>query len=1007
MFRRTIIIITAIIYGVLSVAAKNLSPGEALQRVLNVPRQSGISSRSVDKKEYSLAYSSPAGSFHVFNRSTGGYIIVSGDDRVCPLLADVTSGTFSNDTIAPGAKYILDTYSAEIGALADTQSYDPGLMDYYAGWSEIPAIMSTQWNQSSPYNMYCPVEGAYTCMTGCVATAMAQVVRSIGYYKGSGYRSHSGVNSRGEKVEFDYAANDFDFDIMFDTYPAAGISSESVDQVGRLMLACGLSVAMGYGASASGAYSESVPEGLIRNFGFDSKHTRIYHHENFSQAQWENILYTQLRIGRPVYYSGGSHAYVVDGFRHTGLYHVNWGWGGMSDGYYRLSALIPSQTGIGGVGAGTNYGSHPSMVVAVPPGEDPGVVLDDIIGSIGLVSDGVYSVYYKCTGGIFNNLAIGAAVVDSQGDMVGSAIFWENQSLSGTAALRHDSYPYDFSQIYLAPGEYRIYPAYSLDGGRIIIAGSCPDRTHYIRLTVTEAGEYIITSDPAADRYADIQITGVAPDVDIYRGFSGNFAFYAVNNGTRDYDGTISVTFIDADGRDVAVSQSSSGTMVAANANGMVYSAFPVFDSDGAIIPAGTYSLRFADADGSILSDREFSIEVLSGSPSSVWTPSLNIDVTNPDEFPAAVLRGDVWPHTPLVHATETYRSMTLRLAFYPPSSNIPTATYICYSGNINPMDAYFPIEAPEIDVPFGSYEVYYRKGYDQISERRPIRVGATVDGSAYLPAQGDGVSAAGSLFGSECQEAVVPSQVSINGNTLTVTAVEPEAYVADHSLTVIDIPHTVTDIGFNALAVCPSLRQIIIRTAEPPFVSRNHFAPGLSREAEFYVPADAYDRYSPLLNTLNPVYTIVDDIASASVTLSEPQAECSLSFAPAHPAVNPEFTVTPVDDSSAETATVSLVSVDSGQLNFIISAIREGTATYRISPAHRSDTYGLLTVNVTGTAAIDSICSDNGGEWWPADIYSATGVLLRSQASPSHLEALPRGIYILRTPHGSRKLIR
>lgn len=98
MFRRTIIIITAIIYGVLSVAAKNLSPEEALQRVLNVPRQSGISSRSVDKKEYSLAYSSPAGSFHVFNRSTGGYIIVSGDDRVCPLLADVTSGTFSNDT---------------------------------------------------------------------------------------------------------------------------------------------------------------------------------------------------------------------------------------------------------------------------------------------------------------------------------------------------------------------------------------------------------------------------------------------------------------------------------------------------------------------------------------------------------------------------------------------------------------------------------------------------------------------------------------------------------------------------------------------------------------------------------------------------------------------------------------------------------------------------------------------------------------------------------------------
>lgn len=1007
MFRRTIIIITAIIYGVLSVAAKNLSPEEALQRVLNVPRQSGISSRSVDKKEYSLAYSSPAGSFHVFNRSTGGYIIVSGDDRVCPLLADVTSGTFSNDTIAPGAKYILDTYSAEIEALSDAKSYDPGLMDYYAGWSEIPAIMSTQWNQSSPYNMYCPVVGSYTCMTGCVATAMAQIVRSIGYYKGSGYRSNSGVNSRGEKVEFDYAANDFDFDIMFDTYPSAGISSESVDQVGRLMLACGLSVSMSYGVSASGAYSTSVPEGLIRNFGFDSKHTRIFDREDFSQAQWENILYAQLRIGRPVYYAGGSHAFVVDGFRHTGLYHINWGWGGMSDGYYRLSALIPSQTGIGGVGAGTNYGAHPSMVVAVPPGEDPGVVLDDIIGSIGLVSDGVYSVYYKCTGGIFNNLAIGAAVVDSQGDIAGSVIFWENQNLSGNTALRHDSYQYDFSQVPLSPGDYRIYPAYRSDGGQIIIAGTCPDRSHYILLTVTETGEYIITPDPAADRYADIQITGIAPDVDIYQGFSGNFAFYAVNDGTCDYDGEISVTFVDADGHDVAVSQSSSGALVSAKANGVVYSAFPVFDSDGALIPAGTYSLRFADADGSIISDREFSIEVLSGSPSSTWTPSLNIEVKNVSEFPAAVLRGDVWPHTPLVHSTETYRSMTLRLALYPPSSNIPTATYICYSGNINPMDAYFPIEAPEIDVPFGSYEVYYRKGYDQISERRPIRVGATVGGNTYLPGLRGGVSAAGSLFGSECQEAVIPSQVSINGSTLPVTAVEPEAYVADQSLSVIDIPHTVTDIGFNALAICPSLKQIIIRAAEPPFAARNHFAPGLSPEAEFYVPADAYDLYSPILKALNPVYTIVDDIASASVTLSDAQAECSLSFSPAHPAVNPEFTVTPIDDSSAETAAVSLVSADSGQLNFIISAISEGTATYRISPAHRSDTYGLLTVNVTGNAAISSIGRDDSDAWWPADIYTAAGVLIRSQATPSHLEALPRGIYILRTPRGSRKLLR
>lgn len=1007
MHKRVIITFSVIIFGVLCVAAKNLSPAEALQRVLHSPRENGIPAKSTGKDDYTLSYSSPQGTLYAFNRAGGGYIIVSGDDRVCPLLADVPSGTFSNDTIAPGARSILELYNAQISTLPDSQPFDKGLMDYYAEWSEIPAIMTTQWNQSAPYNIYCPVEGAYTCVTGCVATAMAQIVRAIGYYKGSGYRSNSGLNSKGEKVEFDYASAEFDFDNMFDTYPSPNVSSESVDQVARLMLACGLSVGMGYGASGSSAYSSSVPAALIRNFGYDSKFTRIYDNEDFSQAQWENMLYTQLRIGRPVYYSGGAHAYVVDGYRHAGLYHVNWGWGGMSDGYYRLSAIIPSQSGIGGVGAGTNYGLNADMVVAVPPGEDPGVIIDDITGSLAVVSDGVYSVYYKCSSPTSSNLTLGAVIVDSRGSVAGSAVFWENQTIFGNSALYHNSYQFDFSAIPLDPGDYRIYPSYRPEEGQDIIAAPCPDRAYFLKLTVTEAGEYIITSDPVDSRYSDLQITGIVPDTDLHEGFSGNFGFYAVNGGNKDYRDRIYITFIDAEGRELAVSKSTEGSFVAANANNVVYASFPVFDSSNSRIPVGTYSLRFSDADGSVISDREFSIEIKSGSPSSSWTSPLNIEVTNGDTFPATILRGDVWPHTPMVHSTETYRSMTLRLAFYPPSSNIPTATYLCYSGTISPIHSFFPIDAPEIDVPFGSYEVCYRKGYEQISERRPIRVGASVDGNAYLPAAGGGASVTSFTSGSELSEVVVPERVNIGGNDIPVTAVDPEAYMSNPSLSVIDLPNTVRTIGFNSLALCPALTQIILRSEEPPFKSRNHFAPGLNREAEFYVPADAYDRYRSILQDYNPVYAIVDAIGSASVTVSEPQSEYFITFAPAHPAVNPGFTVTPVDQSSAETAGVTLTSVESGRLNLVITAMREGTATYRIAPAHRSDTYGLLTVNVAGLSDIDGIDSDGNDIGWPADIYTISGVHIRSNAMPSHITALPRGVYILRTPRGVRKLVR
>lgn len=86
---------------------------------------------------------------------------------------------------------------------------------------------------------------------------------------------------------------------------------------------------------------------------------------------------------------------------------------------------------------------------------------------------------------------------------------------------------------------------------------------------------------------------------------------------------------------------------------------------------------------------------------------------------------------------------------------------------------------------------------------------------------------------------------------------------------------------------------------------------------------------------------------------------------------------------------------------------MREGTATYRIAPAHRSDTYGLLTVNVAGLSDIDGIDSDGNDIGWPADIYTISGVQVRSNAMPSDITTLPRGVYILRTPRGVRKLVR
>lgn len=951
--RIPIFLLTAIVLAAnIHVTARNIPARTALDRALRAGQSATDMRRSpAVRPTYSLAYSTPAGSYHVFNRSNGGYIVVSGDDEIYPILADVETGTFVMDSLAPAAQSLLLEYDAQIRSFSTTGMPDAGLADYYSRWTEVSPLMSTQWNQTYPYNKFCPAIDGRTCVTGCVATAMAQVVRTIGYYEGKGYRYTNSVNDFGERVEFDYENATFDFDNMFDRYPSAA-SQESIDGVARLMLACGLGVGMNYGVSESGAQNVSVPRALIEHFGFDSKYTRIYDNGDFSQAQWENMLYRQLQIGRPVYYSGAgrtsAHAFVIDGYRTAGLYHVNWGWGGVSDGYFRLTALNPSQVGTGGSGGGYSMSQH--MVCAVPPGTDPGVVYGEMSGSISMVSDGVFAVYYKSNGNNLFNVSIGAVIVDEAGKQVEEATFWQGQNITASSALRHDALSYDFSQHPLAPGDYRIYPAFRPDGGEYTITDALHDRPHFVHLTVTGNKEYILSNSPAAAVSTDVHIAGIVPGYDLHEGFSGSVGFYVVNNGNLDYKGTFSLSLLDGNGAEIA-SGTSQRVTVAAATNAIVYCPVPVFDTDNRLIPAGTYSLRFTDGDGNPLSDGEFGIEVRKGMPFAEWEPEEGIEVTNCASVPQMLLSGETWPHTPLIYTQQTHRNMTLRLAFYSPAGTSALHSLLCFEGTINPMQSLFPLDPVAVNVPFGTYEVCYRKGYSQISQRWPMRIGVSVGDIGYYPTDGGGASATLTDGKRDLEEAVIPARVRVGDTDLPVTAIEPEAFMTDRNLSVVDLPSGIEKIGFNAFTACPSLRQIILRSARPPFSLRNHIAPGLSSTTEFYVPAEAYDDYKPLLEAYNPVYALVEAVGSKETVVPSPSATVSLPVSPAHEAVNPAFAVTPADEVSAALAEVEIAAVEPGKLHLEVKALRPGRATFHVRPAHRSDDYAVLTLTIPHAA--------------------------------------------------------
>ena len=305
--------------------------------------------------------------YFVFNVGDDqGFVIAAGDDCVPAILGYADRGTFAGDSLPANVKWWLDGYSNAIGRLQASGQQAPRRAPTHAA---IPALLTCQWNQGSPYNMYCPqfFDTGETCVTGCVATAMAQImyyhrVRSVRSVQADipGYTCATDWENYGKMTVQGIPKNSpIDWNDMTDTY-----NSRSTDAakraVANLMKYCGVSVEMDYGRSStggSGAVSQHVVTALKKYFGYDAGASYVYR-SNYSDDAWDELIYNELANGRPVHYSGrgtsGGHAFVCDGYDGDGYYHFNWGWGGYCDGNFLLSDLTPPGFGIGSNGGGFN-----------------------------------------------------------------------------------------------------------------------------------------------------------------------------------------------------------------------------------------------------------------------------------------------------------------------------------------------------------------------------------------------------------------------------------------------------------------------------------------------------------------------------------------------------------------------------------------------------------------------------------------------------------------------------
>lgn len=489
--RKSLLMLSLLGLTTASVAARSLGPSEALSRALSGSSVSRSAQISVKQTPVMTVGKSASPVLYVFEAEDGGYLVVSADDVAVPLLGYSSGEKFDVENMPENMRWWLSQYQTEIEYAVKNgiETFDG--RSTRAERDAIAPLLTTRWNQSAPYNNLCPTdENMDLCVTGCVATSMAQVVNYHEWpaklkdpafdYK---WRSY-GYNLRWTfNGEFDYAN-------MLDDYKN-GYDDVQATAVAQLMKACGYAVEMDYSPNASGAFTFDIPSALINHFDYDAG-AYLAQREYYTLSEWEDLIYNDLKTCGPVIYGGGDsygngHSFVCDGYQGDGFYHINWGWGGISDGYFRLSALDPDSQGIGG-GSMSGYNSGQDAVIGLKrPSEDSkpkqGVhCVDDLTATFDAMANSI-----TVSGGFINynkdkiEFVFGLRLVDESGATVKDIFSPYQYSLDCYYLYREYSVP----SAGVPEGTYRIYPIIKLAGDVVQTIPVTADQEPFLLLTRT------------------------------------------------------------------------------------------------------------------------------------------------------------------------------------------------------------------------------------------------------------------------------------------------------------------------------------------------------------------------------------------------------------------------------------------------------------------------------------------------------------------------------------------
>lgn len=289
--------------------------------------------------------------YSIYNAKGKGFVVVSSDDAFEPVLG-VSYTEYDAENMPCGFKWWLSAISTQMEEDINNGAVSISKRRAVEKPEPVESFVMARWGQSTPYNMKCPYVSGGRGVTGCAATAMAQIMKYYEYpAKGQGQNTYTIADSDGNIIS-EHTANitaTYNWNNMIANYSLGATATQKM-AVATLMADCGAAANMVYMPGMSGTSIEDTGEAFLHHFSYNPISLMHYYKQFYNDDEWTEIVYEELKNKRPILYGGqddlfGGHAFVLDGIDEEGKVHVNWGWDGTADGFYYLLKLNPNPTG--------------------------------------------------------------------------------------------------------------------------------------------------------------------------------------------------------------------------------------------------------------------------------------------------------------------------------------------------------------------------------------------------------------------------------------------------------------------------------------------------------------------------------------------------------------------------------------------------------------------------------------------------------------------------------------